>query len=213
MEPASYMAWKKLTAKYNANEKLATELLEELIKKYAGRGRYYHNWHHIEALLALSDEYSAMIADKDAVDFAIFYHDAIYNVLRKDNEARSAKMAVERLAKLGIPERIINHVDVFIQATQTHQVPSDFGAVKDLQYFLDFDMSILGAEREVYREYKENVRKEYRLIPAAMYRPGRKKFLQTCLQSKFIFYTDSFRARYEAQARSNLLWELETDYQ
>ena len=154
-----------------------------------------------------------MLGDKDIVDFAVFYHDAIYNVLRKDNEERSAEMAVERLTKIGVPEHTARDAGIFIRATQSHQAPADFPAINDLRFFLDFDMSILGTERKAYRVYKENVRKEYRLIPAALYRPGRKKFLQTCLQSEFIFHTREFQARYEAQARSNLQWELETDYQ
>jgi len=31
--------------------------------------------------------------DKDTADFSIFYHDAVYNVLRKVNEQRSAALA------------------------------------------------------------------------------------------------------------------------
>jgi predicted metal-dependent HD superfamily phosphohydrolase len=146
------------------------------------------------------------------VDFAIFYHDAVYNVLRKDNEQRSAAMAAQRLALLGFPPQKIEQTVIFIEATQTHQVPMGLKAATDLEFFLDFDMSVLAAERDIYGLYRENVRKEYRLIPAPLYRPGRKKFLQTCLQSESIFHTTEFRSRYEAQARDNIKWELETDY-
>jgi predicted metal-dependent HD superfamily phosphohydrolase len=213
MEFAAHTAWKKLVEKYSSDEAIAGKLLEELVKKYSGRGRYYHNWQHIETLLNLSEKYAAQLADKDVVDFAVFYHDAVYNVLRKDNEQRSAAMAAQRLALVGVPLQKIDQVRIFIEATQTHQVPQGLSGRADLEFFLDFDMSVLAAPGEVYRLYREQVRKEYRLIPAALYRPGRKKFLQTCLQSSSIFKTTEFISRYEAQARANLQWELETDYE
>lgn len=212
MEVAAHTTWKKLAEKYSSDQAIAEKLLDELVKKYSGSGRHYHNWQHIQTLLNFSEKYASQLMDKDVVDFAIFYHDAIYNVLRKDNEQRSAIMAAERLPKLGLPAGTIELVCIFIEATQTHQVTQGITIASDLEFFLDFDMAVLAADRELYRLYKEQVRKEYRLIPAALYRPGRKKFLQTCLQSKAIYHTAEFRNRYEIQARNNLQWELETDF-
>jgi predicted metal-dependent HD superfamily phosphohydrolase len=212
MEVAAHTTWKKLAEKYSSDRAIAEKLLDELVKKYSGSGRHYHNWQHIQTLLNFSEKYGAQLVDKDVVDFAIFYHDAIYNVLRKDNEQRSAAMAADRLPKLGVPAGTIELVRIFIEATQTHQVPQGLTIESDLEFFLDFDMSVLAADRELYRLYKEQVRKEYHLIPAALYRPGRKKFLQNCLQSRSIFKTTEFKSRYEVQARANLQWELETDY-
>lgn len=212
MEVAAHTTWKKLVEKYSSDRVIAEKLLDELVKKYSGSGRHYHNWRHIQTLLNFSEKYTGQLVDHDVVDFAIFYHDAIYNVLRKDNEQRSAAMAAERLPKLGIPAGKIEQVRIFIEATQSHEMPQGVAIASDLEFFLDFDMSVLAADRELYRLYKDQVRKEFRLIPAALYRPGRKKFLQTCLQSRSIFKSTEFKSRYEAQARANLQWELETDY-
>src|SRR5688500_10485805 len=122
MEVAAH-TWKKLAEKYSSDLAIAEKLLDELVKKYSGSGRHYHNWQHIQTLLNVSEKYAEQLVDKGVVEFAIFYHDAIYNVLRKDNEQRSAAMATDRLPKLGVPAGTIELVRIFIEATQTHQVP------------------------------------------------------------------------------------------
>ena len=212
MKEVAQIAWKKLVQDFQSPAAVADKLFGELQKKYAGRGRHYHNWQHVESLLALSERYASQLSDKQVVDFAIFYHDAVYNVLRKDNERRSAVMAMNRLDLLQVSAKVIGLVYIYIEATQTHRIPQGRDYAADLAFFLDFDMSILAADRETYRLYKEQVRKEYSLVPSALYKPGRKRFLQACLDNSSIFHTAEFRSQYEAKARANLQWELETDY-
>jgi predicted metal-dependent HD superfamily phosphohydrolase len=146
--------------------------------------------------------------DRDVVTFAVFYHDIIYNVLRKDNEPRSAQLAVKRLQALKVPPEKIEQVKLYIEATQTHAVTAAVTHIGDLQLFLDFDMSILAADWEAYEAYTRQVRKEYRIYPDKLYYPGRKQFLQHCLQVEYIFLTPTFRERYEGVARKNIIWEL-----
>lgn len=149
------------------------------------------------------------LQDKDLVDFAIFYHDIIYNVLRKDNEARSALLAVKRLKELGLSPQQTETVKGYIEATQTHTIPAGIQNPADLSLFLDFDMSILAADWELYLAYTQQVRKEYRVYPDALYKPGRRQFLEKCLQSPAIFHTPLFKAQYEATARANMEKELQ----
>ncbi|THU35936.1 hypothetical protein FAM09_21330 [Niastella caeni] len=155
----------------------------------------------------MCETYAGQLQDQDVVAFAIFYHDIIYNVLRKDNEPRSAQLAVKRLQALGIPPEKTAQVKIFIEATQTHTVTGTVQNPADLQLFLDFDMSILGADWEAYAEYTRQVRREYRIYPDKLYYPGRKQFLQHCLQAEFIFQTQLFRDLYEAKARANMTRE------
>jgi predicted metal-dependent HD superfamily phosphohydrolase len=178
-------------------------LFKEIVSKYSGRNRHYHNLKHIEALLHLSERYP--LRDRKVVLYAIFYHDIIYNVLRKDNETRSAALAVKRLHELGVDADTIALVKHFIEATQTHQATGN----PDLELFLDFDMSILGAPWNEYLVYTQQVRKEYKIYPWAMYQAGRKKFLMQCLQAAHIFHSGVFRAGFEFQARSNIQAELD----
>lgn len=200
--------WNELAGKYSNDAALVDHFFREIERKYTSSRRHYHNLHHIQALLQFCETYAGQLADRDVVAFAIFYHDIIYNVLRKDNEPRSAALAVKRLQALGVPADKAGQVKLFIEASQTHTVGGAVTNTTDLQFFLDFDMSIVGADWDVYEAYTRQVRREYRIYPEKLYCSGRQKFLQHCLQRDFIFQTPAFRHLYEAKARENIAREL-----
>ena len=134
----------------------------------------------------------------------LFYHDIIYQVFRKDNEEQSAAFAKKVLADLGVaPERVERCVR-HIQATKQHHWSDD----PDCNYLLDMDLGILGSERERYELYTQQIRKEYRIFPDLLYKPGRKKVIDHFLGLDSIYKTEYFRALFEKQARNNLKWEL-----
>lgn len=204
-----YQVWNELVEKYGSDKELTDRLFKEIEKKYTSSKRHYHNLRHIQVLLQLCDDCSNRLTDKEVAAFAVFYHDIIYNVLRKDNEPRSAVLAVKRLHALGVSDHKNEQVKLFIEATQTHAVTGAVANTEDLKLFLDFDMSILGAPWPEYEAYTQQVRKEYRIYPDKLYIPGRTKFLQHCLQAPFIFQTNIFRDQYEAVARQNIAKELD----
>lgn len=200
--------WDELTGRYSRDKELTGRLFEEIERKYTAGSRHYHNLQHIAALLQFCEVYAGELKDPDVVAFAVYYHDIVYNVLRKDNESRSAQLAVKRLQALQVPAEKIEQVKLYIEATQSHAVTAAVTHVGDLQLFLDFDMSILGAPREMYEAYTRLVRREYRIYPDKLYYAGRKQFLQHCLQTGHIFQTPVFREKYEAVARENMAEEL-----
>jgi predicted metal-dependent HD superfamily phosphohydrolase len=202
------LAWEELCMRYCDDKELIDRYFNEILRRYTASRRHYHNLTHITSLLRFYEEYASMLIDRHVVLFSIFYHDIIYNVLRKDNELRSAKLAVKRLKALQVPASTIEQVKLFIEATKTHAVTEAVTHVGDLQFFLDFDMSILAARPTSYKAYAENVRKEYHIYPDKLYYAGRKQFLQHCLQTEHIFLTPTFRERYEGIARENIIWEL-----
>ncbi|AEV97301.1 hypothetical protein A4D02_16970 [Niastella koreensis] len=200
--------WVKLCEKYCNDRDLIDRFFNEIVRKYTSSRRHYHNLQHIQALLDLRDNYAAQLMDADVVAFSVFYHDIIYNVLRKDNEPRSAQVAIKRLQALSVPPEKTEQVKLYIDATQTHAITATVTHTGDLQLFLDFDMSILGAGWAAYEAYTQQVRREYRIYPDKIYYPGRKQFLQHCLQAGHLFQTPVFRDRYEARARENIKQEL-----
>ncbi|HEX6431937.1 MAG TPA: hypothetical protein VF008_29800 [Niastella sp.] len=202
------VVWDQLTGKYSNNPALIDRFYREIERKYTSSRRHYHNLQHIQALLQFCETYAGQLQDRDVVAFSVFYHDIIYNVLRKDNEPRSARLAVKRLQALEVPAVKVKQVKIFIEATQTHTVSSDVTYTTDLKLFLDFDMSILGAGWDAYEAYTRQVRREYRIYPDKLYYPGRQQFLQHCLQTAFIFQTPVFRELFEARARENMAREL-----
>ncbi|TGQ17529.1 MULTISPECIES: hypothetical protein [unclassified Mesorhizobium] len=180
-------------------------LKSELAALYSSEDRHYHGLAHIQAMLALTEEYRGLLDDPEAVEAAIWFHDAIYDSRAKDNEAKSAELAEKRLAARIDPHRLAR-IAAMINATATHQLPPfrDEDALNDAALLLDMDLAILGAEPAVFDAYEKAVRLEYGWVEEPMWRAGRASVLQNFLARPHIFYTQSFRDRFEARARKNL---------
>jgi predicted metal-dependent HD superfamily phosphohydrolase len=185
---------------------LVTEPLRaELTRAYKAPDRHYHGLAHIEALLALAQEEVASIADRDAVEAAIWFHDAIYNTRRTDNEERSAQLARTRLAGAADAERV-DRIAAMIRATAGHAVPAfaDGSAARDCALFLDMDLAILGAAPADFAAYEAAVRREYGWVAEPQWTAGRRAVLTSFLARPAIYATAEFHARYEATARRNI---------
>lgn len=185
-------------------------LRAELTALYLAPDRHYHGLAHIEALLALAREHHAALSDAEAVEAAIWFHDAIYDSTKSDNEEKSAELAIQRLTGRAEPDRVLR-IKTMIEATASHQVP-DFGdeaASRDVALFLDMDLSILGATPDQFEAYESAVRLEYAWVGDAAWRAGRAAVLKGFLSRPHIFHTDIFRQRYEARARENISRSLE----
>lgn len=92
-----------------------------------------------------------------------------------------------------------------ILATAGHLVSDN----SDVNYFTDADLSILGASLSGYLDYAAAIRKEYKMYPGFLYKPGRIKVLKYFLSLDRIFKTDHFQGLYEEHARRNLLHEIQ----
>lgn len=200
--------WRELCAPYCSNRSVIQRCWRDIQNAYQGRRRYYHNLQHIRQLLDQAAQYRSGIQDYDALRFSIFYHDAIYSSLRKDNEIRSAEFARKKLDRLNFPTLRSNRVIRQIQATQQHLVPMASND-PDLPYFLDFDLFVLAGEWEEYLLYTQKIRREYKIFPGWMYRNGRRKVLMHFLERRRLYFTPVYFERYELRARKNLKRELE----
>lgn len=199
-------SWKDLVSRYCTNESLINSTFDKLVEEYSAPGRYYHNLQHLQTLLALQRTYAHDIRNNDVLQLAIFFHDEIYNVQQSDNEELSALAAGRFLKQTTLPAYQILTVMDFIRATKTH-AGDDHD--EDLNYFLDFDLSILGSPADVYDQYATQIRKEYIIYPDEVYKPGRKKVLAHFLEKPVIYRTAVFREQYEVQARRNIVAELQ----
>jgi predicted metal-dependent HD superfamily phosphohydrolase len=189
-----------------ANEPLIDQpLMTELSALYRAEDRHYHNLAHIEAMLALAGDYRALLQDPEAVEAAIWFHDAIYDSKAKDNERQSAALAERLLAGRAATDRL-SRIGMMILATATHQLPQLDGeaATRDADLFLDMDLSILGAAPDAFDAYERAVRREYGWVEEPMWRAGRGAVLKSFLERPRIFHTEEFRRRFEPQARLNI---------
>jgi predicted metal-dependent HD superfamily phosphohydrolase len=185
----------------------------DLVSRYAERSRSYHTLAHIEALLAEFDlfreskekELEAKFFCAEAIEMAIWYHDAVYNTQAKDNEEKSAalfRVVAESASLTGIfPEKVVGA----ILATKHLVAPSDF----DSAVVCDVDLAIFGQPEWTFDEYERQIRREYGWVSEIQFREGRRAILQSFLQRPTIYSTKFFRGKYEAQARENLARSIE----
>lgn len=180
-------------------------LKTELSALYRQPGRHYHGLAHVEGLLALVSHHRTVLADPEAVEAAVWFHDAIYDSRRSDNEARSAALAEEKLGSRVEAVRL-SRIVAMIEATATHALPDlgDEAAKRDAAFFLDMDLSILGAPKAAFDSYEAAVRREYAWVDDKAWRSGRAAVLKKFLARPHIFHTEAFRQRFEAEARRNI---------
>lgn len=189
--------------KYVSKESDLTRLWNELEEAYQEDFRKYHNLNHLEELFRYYEIYKSALKHPEEIALAIFYHDYVYNIWKKDNEDKSAIKATQVLKSIRYSIESIHRIEQLILATKHHN-----GASKDEKFLIDFDLAIIGKSEEEYKQYAINIRKEYAKVPSFMYRKGRKKVLQHFLDKKSIFQTTEFISKYEEQARRNLRTEL-----
>lgn len=196
----------KLVSNYSADNKLSVRLWNEIEINYRDAGRYYHDLSHIHKMYHELSQVKDLIEDWDTILFALFYHDIIYQTKRMDNESESALLAAKRLKEIQhFPIERINRCSVHILATKGHSKSFD----NDTNLFTDADLSILGAENHIYKQYIKDIRSEYFIYSDKEYAYGRKKALTYFLNMEQIFKTPYFSSKYEDQARKNILEELD----
>ncbi|MDJ0363934.1 hypothetical protein QMK33_02125 [Hymenobacter sp. H14-R3] len=197
--------WHVLTAPLLPDHARREAELAKLLVAYDAPARHYHNLQHIRNLLnQVADQ---QLEDRVVVELAIWFHDAVYSALRSDNEAKSADWALAFLQATTLAPARQARVADLIRRTQDHtqpQPPDD----ADLLLFLDADLSVLGAPAADYWDYARQVRREYRLVPDLLYRPGRRKVLAKLLAAPVLFHTPALHAAFAAAARRNLQAEL-----
>ena len=150
------------------------------------------------------EEYKEELKFPNEVLYSIFYHDIVYKATRNDNEEKSADFAIKILpASTTLNSGLVYDM---ICATKLHQKND----VIDTNWLIDFDLKILASDVNKYETYYQQIRKEYKIYPDLLYKPGRKKALQHFLANDFIFQTEVFSDKYETQARLNIQKEINT---
>ncbi len=196
---------------FSAND--ITKNWTDLEKAYSKKSRHYHNLTHLKEMIASFETYRDKLQNPDEILFSIFYHDYVYSASKKYNELKSAEFAVSIFTDIK-RDRFLKPVAftefdrqlVFdaICATQQHQ----HNAIEDINWLIDFDLKILAKDWDDYKIYFEQIRKEYRIYPDFLYKPGRAKALKHFLENEFIFQSEEFRNLYEGKARINIEKEI-----
>lgn len=193
------------------SEKLISSTWAVIKARYCEPVRFYHTLEHIEDLIIVLEPYKSGIADLPCIILALFFHDIVYDPKSSLNEEKSAELFVEmftgKLTADHLDKNLIPKVVSYILATKTHY--SENTADRDLNIFLDIDMSILGREHQEYAEYSLKIFKEYSHMEVPIFKEARAKFLRNIIMGdRKIFCTEEFRSTMEDQAMKNLVWEV-----
>ncbi len=198
--------WRETAGAAGMSEADAAAVWQDLARRYSEADRAYHTLTHIAAMLAVVDEFGDAVTDPLALRLAVWFHDAIYDARRTDNEAESARYARGALEPALLPPSTLAAVERLILATKTHEADPTDG---DAALLLDADLAILGASPADYDRYAQAIRKEYAWVSEDRYREGRRKVLDSFLERPRLYHTPALFARLEQAARANLKRESE----
>ena len=176
------------------------DLYAELAAAYAMPDRFYHTANHIEQCLAQFDKVRDLAVQPAQIEIALWFHDAIYDTQRSDNEQRSAVWAREFLEREHIAHDRIDRVCDLILATRHDASVDD----PDQQLLIDIDLGILGQSRAAFDAYDTAIRREYAWVPWPQYVEARFRVLSGFLNRPSIYLTSLFVTRFETQARQNI---------
>ena len=175
-------------------------LLRELLAHWAQPHRKYHSAEHLQACLRHFARLQVAPQYPHEVELALWFHDAIYEIGRNDNEQRSADWARAALRAAGVDGRVADRVHALVMVTRHDCAPG----TGDQQVLLDIDLSILGQPTHVFARYELQIAEEFAAVPLAQRRVRRRAILQQFLDRPRIYHTAQFHGLFEAQARRNL---------
>jgi predicted metal-dependent HD superfamily phosphohydrolase len=180
------------------------DLLEHLLRAWCEPSRHYHTLQHLKECLGHFEQAREYALHAGEASLALWFHDAVYDPRRHDNEQRSADWAHARMLAAGAGTERANRVHALVLATRHDAAPVG----GDAPLVVDIDLAILGAPRERFDEYERQVRLEYAHVEPAAYRAGRGRILRGLLARPAIYSTAPLRERFEVAARANLAHSL-----
>lgn len=197
--------WQLLAGRLGIDDATSAGIGTYLLAQYSHESRHYHSTYHIVSMLRGLDGLRDTFAQPDAAELAIFFHDVIYDVSRKDNEEQSA-IKMDELLRGKMDGATLDKAASSIRATASHEATGE----RDTDLLIDLDMAILGQPWAAYERYASNVMKEYvPTLPEPVYREKRpEKFLRPTSAKDHIYITPEFR-HLDAPAVRNMQREIE----
>lgn len=182
----------------------ATEIAQKVVDAYSENHRHYHTLDHVNHCLTVLDTIPNVIEERQDIQFAIWFHDLIYDPESGLNEYDSALFAYNWLTK----QNIANPANVrdLIQITGDYLHPPEGNF--SVQIMHDVDLSILASPDETYRQYALGIRAEYSHLNDSEFYSARQKFLHGLLERTPLFLLEALEHQWEGQARTNMKAEI-----
>lgn len=197
------MAWERMWSGSGARGDGAS-LCAEVLARYAEPHRHYHGTRHLAECLSALHAVRHLAGRPAVLEAALWFHDAIYDPARGDNEAQSAAWAERSLRGARVQPQVVAAVRELVLLTRHDGLP----ATTDELLLIDVDLGILGASRSRFEQYEREVRAEYAHVPDTAFRAGRRRVLQSFTGRQRIYRSVHFHTLLEARARDNLGWSI-----
>ena len=193
-------SWRRVWTELGA-QAIDGGVFNQLVAAYSERHRRYHTLQHLRECLAHCEAAGSLAQRPAEVELALWFHDAVYDPHRADNEERSAEWAWRSILAAGCAEEVAQRVQSLVLATRGHETVAGDA---DTQLLLDIDLAILGSAPARFAEYGSQIRAEYAHVPEADFRRGRAQVLSGFLARPRIYATAAFHDALEHRARENL---------
>lgn len=190
--------WINLCEKENVHK--ITESWDSISTLYGDSKRHYHTLEHVADCLEKLDAWHKEIPERSAVEFAIWFHDIIYDAQSENNELQSAGLAKHFLGDNPLTEKVFQ----LILATRANSVRFEYSE----SVICDINNSILAGSEEEYKIYREEVYSEHLHIPFEIFARNRIRVLKGLLTRKNLFCDALYEERYSQLAHSNMEREL-----
>lgn len=177
----------------------AAGVFDKLIAHYREDWRRYHNESHIERCLVELGRIRKHVVDPDALELALFCHDAIYDTKAHDNEQQSAELAVGLASELRLPTERVERIRRLVRVTD-HKTPPQNA---DETFSADIDLVGLADEQDLFAARRQAIRQEYPDIETAVFHWHEQQLFKSLLSRPSIYQSSAFFS-YEGAARNNL---------
>ena len=193
-------------------EKPTMPLLSQLVTAWSEPHRHYHSLRHLQECLQTLERWARDTSERHEIGIALWFHDAVYDPQRDDNEDKSARWAAKTLKELGVAQDKVRRIRQLVRATRRVSPSAKARAVRveGLDLMLDIDLAILGSDRARFEAYERQVRLEYAHLSDEAFALARADFVEVLLSASPLYRTEVARAELQAKARDNLLRSLHT---
>lgn len=189
MNDIETLAWNSAWEVFGYTKIKKIGLLQEMLVGFYGQEeRAYHTRQHLrECFDVLRGTFGieAAATEREAeLIFAIWFHDAIYDPMVSLNEEESARLAMSWLdpeVKFESQVRVAS----LVMMTRTHFVPD---MTREAKMLSDLDLWILGAEKDRFWEYEDQIRREYKAITDRDFYAGRMAVIERFQNRDQIYY-------------------------
>lgn len=189
--------WNRVAPTADAAE--AEAVFDRLLALYQDDFRVYHNEGHIAFCLKWLDRYVSEAESIDAIELAIWFHDACYSQEPSGHEQRSADL-FRNLAADVMDDEFVEKVARFILATTHQGEPESL----DAKLLVDIDMASFSEEWVDYLRDTSKCRAEKLHRSNDEFYQDQLTFLRSLSSRPTLYYSQSFLENHEHQAQSNI---------